>query len=226
MTKKELVTRSEFARMAGVSAAAVTVACSKTLQPSLVGSRISVKHSSAINYLKKHDGDKTKKVKRKTKTTTTKNSQAHKRGHVVAKENKKTNSVMAADMLLDIPDDIQAFLSMTLGDIIDKFGTDIRFIDWLSATQKIELINEKRLKNAKTEGDLVNRELIRLAIIEPINSAHIKLLSDGSKTIARRVTAMHSAGRSLADVEKFVTDQISSFIRPVKVKIVRALKNA
>lgn len=149
----------------------------------------------------------------------------HVRGTAAAKETKKREAAKENE-ILEIPDDIQAFGHMTLFDLIEKFGTDGRFVDWLSATQKIEAINEKRLKNAQTEGELVSRKLIRTGIIEPIDACHIKLLTDGAKTIARRATAMHTAKRPLDDIEKFVAEQITSFIRPVKAKVARALKNA
>lgn len=149
----------------------------------------------------------------------------HVRGHTAAKEARKREAAQE-DEIIEIPEDIQEFADMTLRDLVDKFGTDARFVDWLSATQKIEAINEKRLKNATTQGTLVSRDLVRVGIIEPIDAAHIKLLTDGAKTIARRSTAMHSAGRPLDDIEKFVAEQITSFIRPVKSKVARALKNA
>lgn len=149
----------------------------------------------------------------------------HIRGMTAAKETKKRQAAQENE-IIEIPDDIQSFADMTLRELIEKFGTDTRFVDWLSATQKIESINEKRLKNAQTQGELVSRALVRVGIIEPINACHIKLLTDGAKTIARRVTAMHSADRSLEDIEKFVAEQITSFIRPVKAKVARALKNA
>lgn len=149
----------------------------------------------------------------------------HVRGHTAAKEARKREAAQE-DEIIEIPEDIQEFADMTLRDLVDKFGTDARFVDWLSATQKIEAINEKRLKNATTQGTLVSRDLVRVGVIEPIDAAHIKLLTDGAKTIARRSTAMHSAGRPLDDIEKFVAEQITSFIRPVKAKVARALKNA
>ena len=149
----------------------------------------------------------------------------HVRGTAAAKETKKQHSP-SQEEIIEIPSDIQMFADMTLRELIEKFGTDCRFVDWLSATQKIEAINEKRLKNAATEGELVSRNLVRVGIIEPIDACHIKLLTDGAKTIARRATAMHSAERSLKDIEKFVKDQLTSFIRPVKAKVARALNNA
>lgn len=134
--------------------------------------------------------------------------------------------VDAEEMLLEIPEDIRAFAEMSLRELVTRFGTDTRFCDWLKATKSIEDINEKRLKNAVSRGELVSRDLMKVGVIEPIDAAHRKLLTDGAKTIARRLTAMHDAGRSLEDCEEFVIDQISSFIRPVKSKVARALRNA
>lgn len=125
----------------------------------------------------------------------------------------------------DIPDDLRVFLKWTLGDLIEKFGTDVRFGDWLKATKDIEDINAKRLKNAETRGELVARQLVKVGVIDQINGAHTKLLTDGAKTITRRAVAMAGADRSLEEIEAFVIDQLSSFIRPMKAKISRALRD-
>jgi hypothetical protein len=138
----------------------------------------------------------------------------------------ESDALATGQIIHDIPDDILAFIDMTLRELIQRYGTDVAFIDWLKSAKLIEDINEKRLKNAVTQGDLVSRDLIKIGVIDPINAAHIKLLTDGAKTIARRVTAMHGAGRSIEDCEKFVADQMTSFIRPIKSKVARALKNA
>ncbi len=130
------------------------------------------------------------------------------------------------EIIIDIPDDIQAFADMTLRELVDKFGTSTRFKDWLESTKKIEDINEKRIKNAEKEGKLVSRKLMKEGVIEPIETAHLKMLTDGSKTIARRCHAMASAGRSVEDLEAFTVDQISSFIKPAKTHIARILKDA
>jgi hypothetical protein len=108
---------------------------------------------------------------------------------------------------------------------VTKFGTDVALLDFLKATKAIEDIYEKRIKNAKASGELVDREQIKIGVFEPINTAHIKLLTDGSKTIAVRTKAMLDAGRDLGEVEAFITKQISSFIKPMKAKVARTLKN-
>lgn len=136
------------------------------------------------------------------------------------------NDVDIGTVLHEIPDDIKAFADMTLRELIQRFGTDTAFLDWLKATKSIEDINEKRLKNAATRGELVSRSLIKVGILDNIESAHTKLLTDGKKTIARRVHAMAKAGRTVEECEKFIDDQVSSFLKPMKAKMSRALKNA
>ena len=126
----------------------------------------------------------------------------------------------------DIPEDIKNFADMTLRELIQRFGTDIAFLDWLKAVKEIENINEKRLKNAQTRGELVSITLVKTGVIEHFEIAFNKLLTDGAKTIARRITAMNGAGKSVEDCEAFVADQVSSFIKPAKAKIARALRNA
>lgn len=150
-------------------------------------------------------------------------------GQEAGRTTKKQEAMQALESGLtihEVPEDIQAFADMTIRELIQRFGTDTAFCDWLKATKSIEDINEKRLKNAVTQGELVSRELIKVGVIEPIDACHIKLLTDGAKTISRRVMAMHSAERGLDEVEDFVKDQITSFIRPVKAKVARNLKNA
>lgn len=296
---KKLVTRTEFARMAGVAPASVTKACKSRLLPACDGKRIDAAHPAAVEYMENRARATTppaapgldplyedaieactaagrwsanavsnllnvgsargKRIFQQLTAAglvpergappaepspSVATKKPHVRGTAAAKEKRKRTpppEALAAyaqaaeldgrpgerdDYVFEVPEDIQAFADMTLRELIEKFGTDTRFVDWLKATQTIEAINEKRLKNAVTRGELVNRNLVRVGIIEPIDAAHIKLLTDGAKTIARRASAMTAAGREPEEIEKFVADQISSFIRPVKSKVARALANA
>lgn len=145
------------------------------------------------------------------------------RGHVAKNQAKKAGQYEEGSFT--VPEYIGELADMTLRDLIMQFGTDVRFVDWLKATKEIEMINEKRLKNAESEGTLVSRRLVKVGILEPLDSAHVKLLTDGVKTIARRTVAMHDSGRDLADIEDFISDQVSSFLKPVKAKVARTLKD-
>lgn len=151
------------------------------------------------------------------------------RGHAAKNETKKTEALANINhgpTLHEIPADIEKFADMTLRELIQRYGSDVAFADWLKATKIIEEINAKRLKNAETRGELVNRERVRLGVIEPINTAHVQLMTDGAKTIARRATTLHAAGESVEDIEKYIVELIASFIRPVKAKITKALGKA
>jgi len=270
--EQKLVSKAEFARMAGVTHAAVTKAIANGLSEAMQGKRIDANHVLAVKYVKSKTPAEveiiTQTVQRdplhdeaiayressgKTSVSALQRElrigynrakniidaingvyapkpQEEKpviRGYAAKNEKRKKAAPETIDpeaMLLEIPEDITAFADMSLRELVTRFGTDIRFLDWLKSIKMIEDINEKRLKNAVSKGELVNRDLVKLGIIDPIDAAHIKLLTDGVKTIARRATAMHDAERPLDDVEKFVKDQITSFIRPIKSKVARTLK--
>ena len=113
---------------------------------------------------------------------------------------------------------------MSLGDIVRKFGTDTRFVDWLRAVKAIEDINEKRLKNAEKQDELVSRKLVEIGVFDVFNAAHLKLMKDGAKSIAAGAISKHVSGADLVDVERYVSDILGSFINPVKEKIIRSLK--
>lgn len=150
-----------------------------------------------------------------------------KKHHALAALNERVDdaSLEHGTMIHEIPEDIKAFIHMTLEQIIKRFGTDTAFCDWLKAVKSIEDINEKRLKNATTRGELVSRDLVKVGVIDQINTTFQKLLTDGAKSITVKITTMTKAGMGLNECEKTVVDQIESFIRPAKTKMIRNLKN-
>lgn len=211
-----IVSKSEFARLCGRSPAAISNAVKRgTLKECLYGTKIDAEHEEAIKYLSSRPNTPTKINKKSTNPS----------GRAAAKEKKKREKPVDPNEITEIPEDIEAFADMTIREVIERFGTESRFVDFLSAIQKIEIINEKRLKNAEKEGTLVARDVVHLGIIEPINTAHEKMLSDGAKTIARRTTAMHDSGKPLEEITAKVVDLIASYIRPVKAKVKKALEN-
>lgn len=130
------------------------------------------------------------------------------------------------DVLADIPDEIAEVADMTLRQVVAKYGTMSRFADILRALKSIEDIHEKRLKNAQTDGTLVTRKLVKVGIVDVFNSAHLRVMADGAKTITAGVISKHAAGAELPEIEAHVSDVLGSFFKPVKGKITRALRNA
>jgi hypothetical protein len=115
---------------------------------------------------------------------------------------------------------------MSLRDLITQFGTDLAFIDWLKATKMIEDIAEKRIKNAEKEGRLVDRDLIKRGVIEPVDTCFTQILNDGAKTIVKRIQAMVKSDYSVEEMEEFIRSQITSFVRPMKEKISKNLRDS
>ena len=284
---KQLESRAKFARRAGVSAAAVTKACSTILKPAVDGKYIDVGHPVAIAYLKRDVGVMTKmsatgidqyydeavaychEIKRisisaiqrkfkigynRAKTIVdmmhvagvvidmskpapappppkkkTVKKKAH--GGSVAKEAKKsadatTPTTTTDNTIFQVPDDIQVFADMTIREAVRQFGTDTRMVDWLRAVKSIEDINAKRIMNAEKQGELVSKKLVLVGVFDVFNAAHMKLMKDGAKSIGAGVISKHLSGASSADIEHYISDILGSFIKPVKDKIIRSLKNA
>lgn len=239
MGTRELLNKTQFSIIAGVSSVAITKATKpgKLLHRATVGEgtkmKIDPNHPAALEYLedRKQKGPKVtvsinggegipyedylEKLENSPKLV----------GVAAAKEYKKQANTYNIDPA-DVPDNMQAFAEMTIREVVTKFGTDYRMVDYLRALKEIEVIDANRVKNAKARGELINRELVVKGVLEPIDSAHRKMLTDGAKTIARRSVAMIGAGKDADDLEKFIAEQISSFIKPAKAKIKRALENA
>lgn len=194
-----LVSRSEFARRAGISPGAVTKACKKNLAPATVGKRIDFNHPAAVSYINNRAG-----------SVTTNGWTAHNE----AKKQAALEKLQGEN-----------YADMTLREVIKKYGTDPAFSDWLKCIKLIEDINEKRLKNECTINEMVSRQLIKAGIVAPFEAVSNKLLTDGAKTMASRVTMMVDGGRSVAECEAAIVDQLSSFIKMMKSESLKRLQN-
>jgi len=211
-----ILKKSEYARRCGVSAMAITKACKGALKPACIGRRIDAAHPAAVKYRQDKESDKTLPAKKRPQKPEMQSS---------AQRKPSARNQKAAEKVPAVPVDITEFWHLTLSEICLIYGTDTRFADWLRASRDIESIHEKRIKNAKAKGELVHRDLVKIGIIDPINAAHIKILTAGAKTIAVRLEAMAKAGSTQEEMEALVQDLLSSFIKPVKDKVHRALKN-
>jgi hypothetical protein len=115
---------------------------------------------------------------------------------------------------------------MTLPQICEIYGTDERFKHWTSARKTLTEIQRNEIANAKAAGRLIARELVKVGIIDQLDSVFRTLLTDTSKTISIRSKAMAESGSDTDDIKKLIVDQISSVIRPAKVKMMRVFENA
>lgn len=268
-----LATKKAFSELAGVSPAAITLACKESgpLRHAVDGKKIDIAHPDARAYLLKHAGHapdsvpagmnrkqgrpwdgvprvekpapkpkrqpapkpekQPKPPKQKPEPQAKAGSYDRPTGHRARNQREKQadherRSSGTDTGAEDVPEHIAEFADMTLRELVQRFGTELRFKDWLAALKGIEDIREKRIKNAEREGELIPRELVRQHIVGRFEQAHISMLTDGAQTIAAKVVAMVHAGADQAECQRFVSDTLSKIIRGAKGSIDRTLRNA
>lgn len=228
-----LVSRSAFARLAGVSPAAITKACKSSLAGSCIGKRIDLESTEAQTYLQKRGIDPTghrpKATKKPSKTPKPRPSSTATEDDSPAKPKRKRRPREVDDRSIAIDvdfEEIEAYAHLSLSELVAKFGTVTSFKDWLDARKKISDIREKDLRNDELEGRLISRELVRTHVIGAIEAGNRRLLTDSPKTIARRLYALVNSGASAEEAEKTVREIISSQLKPVAATAARVLRNA
>lgn len=115
-------------------------------------------------------------------------------------------------------------LSDLLLPLVERFGTDTRFSDWLSSLKDIELIREKRLKNGETEGGYISRELVRTFVMAALDAANKRLLGDAAKTIASKAFNTCQAKGSLEEAQRLTREEIGKHLKPLKAAVARQLR--
>ena len=212
---RRIVSRSELARLAGVSPAAVTKLCrpGKPLAAGCVGDRLDLDAECVQKWLSRTDGPR--KLSRGARQ-----KRAAKR---TAPRRKRRQKQAEPAVLLD---DLSAYMSLTLGQIIDRHGTLRALKDLLEARAKIAAIQERELGMAESRTELVDRNLVRLHVIGAFDAGHRRLLSDAAETLARRLYAAAMSGQSLEEGKRVAREIISAQLELAKAQAARALQDA
>ena len=194
--------------MAGVSRQAITESCKEGLLKPAVSdnNRVDINHPAAATYL-------TTKGKTLNKKAAKKKSTAKK----VAEETVDLDEPVFCP-LYEIPKDIMRFRRLTLEDIYRRFGTETRFIDLLNAVKKITDTKEKDLKNAKEQGMLIPKDLVRKHVLGIIEASNARLLNDTPRTAASKLWRLFESGGTVQDAEEELKKLISSQIKSNKDK--------
>jgi hypothetical protein len=214
-----LLTRAELARLAGVSAMAVTKRCAKELAPACEGKRVDVDHPSVVVWLKSKDrappSPAEAATNRSAAPTAERRSGASKGG--------RPRRLPVHD---DDEDEVERFLDMTLREIVDHYGTLTKFKDWLFARKTIADIVDKELKNNEARGLLISRELVQTHIFGAMENAFKRLVTDTPKAMARRIHGAVKSGQSVEESERVIREMVSSQLRPMKAQAARKLRDA
>lgn len=207
--------------MAGVSDVAISKACRGRLADACVDRRVDVDHPAVVDYLAAK-GSKPPPVSAVVAGAGAK--EPAKRPGAARKPKAKPSPDARPDGDQTVDGEVP-HEEMSLRELTDRFGTITTFKDWLDARKKLVDIREKDLKNAETEGELIDRELVRSHVFGAIESVNRRLLGDAPKTIARRLYAAAKSDMNVEAAEKIVREIISSQLKPVKVQAARALRS-
>lgn len=200
---RRLVSKTQFAALARVTQAAITKACKGPLADALEGVRIDLDHVCAQQYLEGKGIDPTELSDRLTASV------------AAPAASRQTDPPNAATEASSLGGDVGSIAELTIRQIVERFGTEVRFKDYLSNLKAIEDIRSKRLQNEEAEGALIERERVKTHVFGMIDGAHRRLLTDAPKTIARRLYAMARSESPVEDAESTVRDIISSQLRVV-----------
>lgn len=202
---KQLITRTQFAKRAGVGRSAITQlsAAGKALAPANVDGKVDVGHPAAIKYLKKKGVDP-------TFTPDVEPEQ-----HEVA----GVSDDGTAETMVHVG-------RMTLDEIGERFGGVDAFESWQKRLKTKEEIREKRLKNEETEGAVISREFVKTHIFGLLEELSRRLLSDASRTITRRTYASAQAGLGLEEAEAVVREIIGTNLERAKTRTKKKLNEA
>lgn len=226
-----LITQAELAALAGVSRMAVSKACrpGKALHPAVVRKKLDRMHPAVHAYINTPRPVRVPRAAAEAKSrgdAAAAAAAAQGCGHRaqglarerVAPPPTDTNPL---DLL---PADIRALVDKPLRELVEIFGTDANFTDWVKAVHEVEKVHALRVKTGKASGELIGRDLVADHVIDPINTLHERLMTDGSKTMASELYAMGRADRTEREFEEYLIDYIGAFVRALKPKLVRAVR--
>lgn len=237
-----LVSKKEISERAKVSQTSITKACKGVLKAALVGDRLDLNHPDVKEYIElKSTGSKRRHSKSKgagaptkrkpvnnLKTTTPSNRGAVKKAATVtgtAAAKKAKQESVNLDDTVPIPENLLPYVDLTLRELIEKFGTSVAFSDWLKSLKAIEDIEEKRLKNRATRGELIDRDFVKIHVFGNVEDLFSKLLNDSPSSLTSIAVDMVEAGETKEEITESIYKSISTLIKNSKSKILKALKN-
>jgi hypothetical protein len=181
-----LVTKSEFAKLAGVKKPSVSYAVGRGLI-AVVDDKIDTENPVTITYLRRNRGA----VKPKS----------------TGKKMPRRPPKPPPTGLTDDDDD----------EVLDRNKWELKKI--------IEQTRGFELKNAETEGRLVSFDLVEKGVFGPIETCWIRMLADGSKTIAAQIHPMIMGGATIEETELFIQKQIGTYIKATKKQVKKTLRD-
>lgn len=229
------VSRADLARLLSVSRAAITKRCQGTWAAACRGDRVSLDHPLIAAALAAKgvaapatDRAPTKPAKptaRRGGAPTAKPAPVEKRSAKPTKGRREAVPLPPQPTGAGSPEDLEQ-LAEVIRPLVARFGTERGFRDWLLGLKDIEVIDGKRLDNARERGAVYPRDFVRTHVLGLINGGNLRLLGDMPKTLCRELYALARTGRPLEEAERLTRKLIGKQLQNVRAGVDKAIKNA
>lgn len=128
--------------------------------------------------------------------------------------------------LTDIEEEIRAYWTWTLEDIVRKCGTMPVFATLLQAADKIEAIHLRRLQADKQTGELISREYVSRNVMSLIERIFQRLLTETPVSLAFEVHGKCETGATTEQIQQAIHDALSRELRTIKADTKKAIRDA
>lgn len=233
------VSRAEFARIAGVSSAAITNAAKRKLAPACVADRIDLDHPAARKYLGKRGRTAPPELvdpEPPDDDDTSEDLDADADADLTDPEDsddpdpneptwRRRHSTRSSEVPIEFTAEFYKYADLSLREVVEKFGAIRGLKDSVDALKKIEDTRGRRLANDELEGHLVSREAVKTHIVGAMHSAFERLLRDAPRTVVARVGPMAKAGETTEEQERVARELIGSILKPALDTASRVVRN-
>lgn len=214
-----LTSKSNLARLAGVSRAAVTLAAQGALADAVVNGKIDTEHPIVVEWLARKvtllttkDGKITNRgltqpIKRQLTTATTVGS-----GGASLKNNNN-----------DLSFEVGELENLTIKQVVMRYGSVDGFKRFVESLKAIADYNFRDLKIKTQRGELIRRDLVESVLLPLVDVAYQRLVSDIPAAIVQQVISRLESGGSEAvlDCEKIIREAISKVLKSTKETIIQ-----
>lgn len=237
---KRLVMKKDLAELAGVTPMAITKATRGKLAPAMVGDRVDLDHPAVQAYLEAKGKAVPPPAAEKKAPKKAATKPAKKKAPAAPRKRAKKGEGAGGDLSdMDLmalgldPADWESsarmheVADMTLREVAERYGGTKRALrDWADALKTIEAVRKAFLDNEKTEGSLVELDLVKRLIFGGIEAGFRRLLLDTPRTLTTQLYAAARSGTPQEEAELLVRDAITSQLEPIQATIARVLRRA
>jgi hypothetical protein len=111
-------------------------------------------------------------------------------------------------------------MGWTLTQLTDRFGSAQGLLDWVSARRAIADLARVESRNARDEGRLISKELVREHVFGAFTKLFLRLVSDTPKSLALK---LHGS-LNVEQRERIIAETISSQLALAKSETVAAIR--